>query len=75
VRNAEVLQRVKEERNVLQTVSRKKDNWICHTLHKNFRLKHPIKGKTEERTEVTERRGRRIKRLLDGLKKKEGSGN
>jgi hypothetical protein len=30
VRNEEVLQRVKEERNVLPAIKRKKDNWIGH---------------------------------------------
>jgi hypothetical protein len=30
VRNEEVLQRVKEERNILQTVKRRKANWIGH---------------------------------------------
>jgi len=67
VRNAEILQSVKEERNILQTGRRKKDNWICHTLRKNFRLKHHTKGKIEERLEVTERQERRNKGLLDGL--------
>jgi hypothetical protein len=69
VRNAEVLQRVKEERNILQTVRIKKDNWNCHTLRKNFPLKHPIKGKIEERIEVTERRRRRSKGMGEGIKK------
>jgi len=75
VRNAEVLKGVKEERNILQTVKRKKDNWICHTLRRNFHLKHAIREKIEERIEGTERRGRRRKELLDDLKKRGGSGN
>jgi hypothetical protein len=32
VRNEEVLQRVEEERNMLQTVQRRKANWIGHVL-------------------------------------------
>jgi hypothetical protein len=32
VRNEEVLQRVKKERNALQTVTRRKANWIGHIL-------------------------------------------
>lgn len=32
VRNEKMLQRVKEERNVLPGIKRKKDNWIGHVL-------------------------------------------
>jgi hypothetical protein len=35
-------------------------------------MKHVSKGKIEERTEVTERRGKRSKQLLDDLKKNRG---
>jgi hypothetical protein len=45
VRNVEVLQRVKEERNSLHTVKRRKANWIGHILRRNCLLKHGIKGK------------------------------
>jgi hypothetical protein len=45
VRN-EVLQRVTEERNVLQTIKRRKANWNCL-------LKHIIEGKVGGRIEVT----------------------
>ena len=75
MRNAEVLKGVKEERNILQTVKRKKDTWICHTLRRNFHLKHVIRENIEERIEGTERRGRKYKELLDDLKKRGGSGN
>jgi hypothetical protein len=44
VRN-EVLQRVKEERNILHTIKRRKANWIGHILRKNWLLKHVIEGK------------------------------
>jgi hypothetical protein len=37
-------------------------------LRKNCLLKHVIEGKTEERIDVTGRRGRRRKRRLDDLK-------
>jgi hypothetical protein len=66
VRN-EVLHRVKEERNVLQTSKRRKANWIGHILCRNRLIKHVIEGKTEGRIEVTGRR-RRIRK--DDLKKK-----
>jgi hypothetical protein len=41
VRN-ELLRRVKEERNTLNTIKRKKDNCIVHNLRRNFLLKHMI---------------------------------
>jgi hypothetical protein len=52
VRNEEVLHRVKEERNILQTKTRRKGNWIGQIWHGNCLLKHVIKGKTELRIEV-----------------------
>jgi hypothetical protein len=42
VRNEEVLQRVKEERNILHTVNRRKGNGIGHILRRNCLLKHVI---------------------------------
>jgi hypothetical protein len=45
VRNEEVLQRVKEERIILRTTKRRKDNWIGHILRRNCLLKHVIEGK------------------------------
>jgi hypothetical protein len=38
VRRVEVLQRIKEERNILQTTKRKKDNWIVHILRRKLLL-------------------------------------
>jgi hypothetical protein len=43
---------------------------VGHTLHRNCLLKHVIEGKIEGRIEMTGRRGRRRKRLLDDLKEK-----
>ena len=46
VRKAEeVLQTVKEERNILHTIKRSKAKWLSHILHSNCLLKHVIKGK------------------------------
>jgi hypothetical protein len=39
-------------------------------LRKNYLLKHVIEGKIEGRIEVTGRRGRRRKLLLDDVKEK-----
>jgi hypothetical protein len=70
VRNEEVLHRVKEERNILHTIKRIKANWIGHILRRNCLLKHVIEGKLERRIEMTGRRGRRRKQLLDDLNEK-----
>jgi len=60
VRNEEVLQRIKEERNILHTVKTRKTNWIGHILRRICLLKHVTERKIEGRIEVTERRGRRM---------------
>jgi hypothetical protein len=49
VRNEEVLLRVKEQRNSLHTVHRRKANWIGHNLRRNCLLKHGIERKMEGR--------------------------
>jgi hypothetical protein len=51
VRN-EALRRLKEERNILQTIQRGKANWIGHIMCWNCFLKHGIEGKIEIRIEV-----------------------
>jgi hypothetical protein len=63
VRNEKVLHRVKEERNILHTLKRRKDNCIGHVLCRNYLLKHVIGGKLEGMIEVAERKGRRRKQL------------
>jgi hypothetical protein len=68
----EVLFRAREERNILHTIKRRKANWIGHILRRNCLLKHVIEGKKEGEIEVTGRRGRRRKQLLDDLKEKRG---
>jgi hypothetical protein len=45
VRNEEVLLGVKEERNVLPALQRRKVNLIGHILHRNCLLKQAIEGK------------------------------
>jgi hypothetical protein len=49
VRNEEVLHRVKEERNIVHTIKRRKANLIGHNLRRNCLLKHVIDGKLEGR--------------------------
>jgi hypothetical protein len=61
-----------KERNVLHTITRRKANWISHILRRNCLLKQIIEGKIEGGIEVTGRRGRRRKQLLDDLKETRG---
>jgi hypothetical protein len=70
VRNEEVLRRVKEERNILHTIKRRKAKWIGHILRRNYLLKHVIEVKLEGRIEITGRREIKGKQLLDDLKEK-----
>jgi len=60
VRN-EMLHRVKEERNVVHTVERRKADWIGHNWRRDCLLKHVIGGKTGGGIEVPGRRGRRCR--------------
>ena len=61
--NEEVLHTVKEERNIIHKIKRKKANSIVHFLRKNCLVRHVIEAKTKIRLEVTGRRGRRRKQL------------
>jgi hypothetical protein len=70
VRNEEVLDRVKEERNIVHTTKTRKANWIGQILRRNCLLKQVIEEKLEGRIEIMGRRGRRRKQLLDYLKEK-----
>jgi hypothetical protein len=47
VRNEEELERVREERNILQTVNRRKASLPGHILSRTCRLKHVIERKIE----------------------------
>jgi len=68
VKNEEILHRVKEERSILNTIKRRKANWIGHILRRNCLLKHVTEGKIENRIEVTGRLGRIHMKLVDDLK-------
>jgi hypothetical protein len=72
VRNEEVLLRVKEQRNILHEVSKRKANWIGHILRRNCLLRQVIEGKIKGRIEVAWRRWRRRRKLLDELKERRG---
>jgi hypothetical protein len=68
VRNVVVLLRVKEQRNILHEISKR----IGHILCINCLLQQVIEGKIKGGTEVTERRGRRSRKLLGDLREKRG---
>jgi len=71
VRNEEVLIRVKEQRNILHEICKRKANWIGHILRRNCLLQRIIEGKIRG-IEVTRRRRRRRRKLLDHLKERRG---
>ena len=66
--NEEVLLRVNEQRNILREIRKRKANWIGHILRRNCLLKQVIEGQIKGEMDVTRRRGRRRKKLLDDLK-------
>jgi hypothetical protein len=72
VRNEEVLLRVNEQRNILHEIRKWKANWIGHILRRNCLLNQVIEGKIKGEIQVTRRRGRRRKKLLDDLKDRRG---
>ena len=72
VRNEEVLLRVNEQRNILHEIRKRKANWVGHVLRRNCLLQQVIEGKIKGQIEVTRRRGRRRKELLDDLKDRRG---
>jgi len=72
VRNEEVLLRVKEKRNILHEISKWKAYWIGHILRRNCLLQQVIEGKIKWGIQVTGRRGRRRRKLLDDHKENRG---
>jgi hypothetical protein len=62
VKNEEVLQLVKEERDILN--KKEEGNWSGHILHRNCLLKHVVEEKKLGRTEGTARRRRRRRKQL-----------
>jgi hypothetical protein len=71
VRN-EVLLMVKEQSNILHEISKRKANCIGHILCRNCLLQQVIEGKIKGGIEVTGRRVRRRRKLLDDLKYRKG---
>jgi hypothetical protein len=71
-KSEEVLLRVKEQRNILHEISKRKANWIDHMMRRNCLRRRVIEGRIKEGIEVTRRRGRRRRKLLDDLKERRG---
>jgi hypothetical protein len=70
VRNEDVLLRVKEQRNILHEIRKRKANWIGRILRRNCLLQRVIEGNIQGGIEVTGRPGRRRRKLLDDLKER-----
>jgi hypothetical protein len=68
VRYEEVLLRFKKQRNILHEIRKRKAKLIGHILRRNCLLQKVTEGKIKGGIEVTERRGRRRRKLLDDLK-------
>ena len=66
MKNEEIVHRVTEEMSVLRELRLRDVNWIGHILRTNCLLKLVTGG----RTEVTGRRGRRRKQLVNDTKGK-----
>ena len=72
MRNEEVLLTVKEQRNILHEIRKRKANWMGHILRRNCLLQRVIEGKIKGGIEVTGRRRRKHRKLLDDLKERIG---
>jgi hypothetical protein len=72
VRNVDVLLRVKEQRNILHEIRKRKANWIGHILRRKCLLQRVTEGKIQGGIEVTGRQGRRRRKLLDYFKERRG---
>jgi len=71
-RNKDVLLRVKEQRNILHEIHKRKAKWIGYILRRNCLPQRVIEGKIKGGMEVTGRRGRRRRKLLNDLEERRG---
>ena len=67
ISNKEVLKRVKERRSLIETIVRRKKNWIGHVLRGCGMLKEIIEGRLEGKRS----KGRKRIGMLDSLTKGE----
>jgi hypothetical protein len=71
VRNEDVLLRVKEQRDILHEIRKRKANLIGYILRRNCLLQRGTEGKIQGGIEVTERQRRRRRKLFMILRKGE----
>jgi hypothetical protein len=64
--------RVKEQRNILHEIRKRKANWFGHILRRNCLLQRVTEGKIQGGIEVTGRQGRKRRKLFDDLKERRG---
>jgi hypothetical protein len=64
--------RVKEQRNIVHEISKRNANWIGRILRRNCLLQQVTEGKIKGGREVTGRKERRRRKLLDYLKERRG---
>jgi hypothetical protein len=57
---------------ILPEINKRKANWIGQILLRNCLLQRVIEGKIKGEIEVTGRRGRRRRKLLDDVKERRG---
>ena len=70
VRIGKVLLRAKEQRIILPELSKRTVNWFGHTSCRNWLLQQVNARKIKGSIEVTGRRGRRRRKLLDGKERR-----
>ena len=70
ITNEEVLRRVEEKRNILETIRIRKANWMGHIMRRRGLLLDVIEGKVEGKRRL----GRRRIEILDDIKKKRNYG-
>jgi hypothetical protein len=61
-----------KKRNIVHEISKRKANWIGHILCRNCLLQQVIEEEIKGEIEVTGRRGRRRRKLLDDFKERRG---
>jgi hypothetical protein len=66
---------VKEQRNILHEIRKRKADWIGHILRRNCLLQLVTEGKIQGGIEVTGKQERRRRKLLDDLKERRGYSN
>jgi hypothetical protein len=71
VRNEDVLLRVKEQRNILHEIRKRKANWIGHILRRNCLLQRVTEGKIQRGIEVQEDKEEEVGSYWMTLRKEE----